>query len=131
VELRAAFLRLGRRGSERIGDTSVCVSVVDADGTLDDFGYYHWKRLDRHPDTGAAFARARIPEYATAVETCRALHARVPHVGIVGWDTTIASDGAVKLFEWNGGHCDIKFSEATVGPCFTQLNWESLRPRDE
>jgi hypothetical protein len=25
--------------------------------------------------------------------------------------------------EWNGGHCDIKFSEATTGPCFTGLNW--------
>ncbi len=69
VEVRAAFVRLGRRGSERIGDTSVCVSVVGSDGTLDDFGYYHWKRLDRHPDTGAPFARARIPEYAAAVAT--------------------------------------------------------------
>ena len=131
VEVRAAFLRLGRRGSERIGDTSVCVSVIDGDGTLDDFGYYHWKRFDRHPDTGASFARARIPEYRAAVDMCRALHARVPHVRIIGWDTTIARDGSVKLFEWNAHHCDIKFSEATVGPCLTGLNWESLRLPDE
>jgi hypothetical protein len=55
----------------------------------------------------------------------------VPHLSIIGWDTTIARDGSVKLFEWNGGHCDIKFSEATVGPCLTGLNWESLRLPDE
>ena len=127
VEVRAAFLRLGRRGSDRIGDTSVCVSVVDSGGRLDAFGYYHWHRLETHPDTGASFAGARIPEYAKAVQTCVELHARVPHLTIVGWDVTISKDGCVKIFEWNGGHCDIKFSEATVGPCFTGLNWESLR----
>jgi hypothetical protein len=129
VELRAAFVRLGRRGSERIGDTSVCVSVIDGDGTLDACGYYHWERLATHPDTGASFAGARVPEFAKAVATCSELHSRVPHLTIVGWDTTIASDGSVKIFEWNGGHCDIKFSEATVGPCFTGLSWESLRDR--
>jgi hypothetical protein len=45
----------------------------------------------------------------------------------VGWDLAVSKDGSIKIFEWNGGHCDIKFSEATVGPCFTGLNWESLR----
>jgi hypothetical protein len=127
VELRAAFLRLGRRGAKFIGDTSVCVSVVDGDGRLDEFGYYHWHRLDVHPDTGVAFGGERIPEYKKAVETCRELHSRVPHLAIVGWDVTVSKDGSVKVFEWNGGHCDIKFSEATVGPCFAGMNWESLR----
>jgi hypothetical protein len=128
VELRAAFLRLGRRGSDRIGDTSVCVSVVDGDGRLDTFGYYHWHRLEVHPDTGASFAGALVPEFTNAVKTCVDLHARIPHLAVVGWDVAIAKDGAVRIFEWNGGHCDIKFSEATVGPCFTGLGWESLRP---
>lgn len=127
VELRAAFVRIGRRGLERIGETSVCVSVIDDDGTLDAFGYYHWRRLEAHPDTGAAFGGTRIPEFANAVATCRELHARVPHLSVVGWDVAISREGAVKVLEWNGGHPDIKFSEATVGPCFTGLNWESLR----
>jgi hypothetical protein len=55
------------------------------------------------------------------------LHATVPHFTIVGWDIAIGSDDEIKLIEWNGCHCDIKFSEATTGPCFTGLNWESLK----
>jgi hypothetical protein len=127
VGVRAAFLRLGRRGADQIGDTSVCVSVIDPDGRLDAVGYYHWHRLEAHPDTGAAFGGTLVPEFAKAVETCVELHARVPHLTVVGWDVAIGKDGSIKVFEWNGGHCDIKFSEATVGPCFTGLNWESLR----
>lgn len=127
VEPRAAFLRLGRQGSDRIGETSVCVSVVDRDGRLDGCGYYHWHRHVTHPDTGVAFGGQRVPEFTNAVRTCVELHATVPHLAVIGWDVTISKDESVKIFEWNGGHCDIKFSEATVGPCFTGLNWESLR----
>jgi len=127
VEARAAFLRLGRRGADRIGDTSVCVSVVDDTGRLDAVGYYHWRRHKVHPDTGVSFGGALIPQYATAVTTCLDLHARIPHLAVIGWDVAIGKDGAIKILEWNGGHCDIKFSEATVGPCFLGLDWESLR----
>lgn len=127
VETRAAFVRLGRLGSDRIGETSVCVSVVERDGRLDACGYYHWHRHTKHPDTGVAFGGQRIPGYAKAVQTCEGLHARIPHVAVVGWDVAIGKDESINLFEWNGGHCDIKFSEATVGPCFRGLNWESLR----
>lgn len=128
IEPRASFVRIGRRGSDRIGDTSVCVSVVDTDGRLDEVGYYHWHRLDKHPDSGVSFGGTCIPEFAKAVTLCVELHSRVPHFGVVGWDVAISKDGAVKIFEWNGGHCDIKFSEATVGPCFKGLGWEALRP---
>jgi hypothetical protein len=127
VDFRAAFLRLGRQGSDRIGETSVCVSVVDRDGQLDTCGYYHWHRHVTHPDTGVGFGGQRVPAFTKAVQTCVELHARFPHLGIVGWDVTIDKDESVRIFEWNGGHCDIKFSEATVGPCFAGLNWESLR----
>jgi hypothetical protein len=29
--------------------------------------------------------------------------------------------------EWNGEHNDVKSSEATQGPCFSDLNWERLK----
>lgn len=34
--------------------------------------------------------------------------------------------GNVGLMEWNAGHNDIKFSEATQGPCFHDLGWEKF-----
>ena len=32
----------------------------------------------------------------------------------------------IQLMEWNGTYNDIKFSEATQGPCFADLGWERL-----
>jgi hypothetical protein len=31
--------------------------------------------------------------------------------------------------EWNAEHNDIKFSEATQGPCFADLRWDRLVPQ--
>jgi hypothetical protein len=31
------------------------------------------------------------------------------------------------VLEWNSKHCDIKFSEASTGPCFLGLDWEQYR----
>jgi hypothetical protein len=42
------------------------------------------------------------------------------------WDLCIDGDGAVRVLEWNGGHNDITFSEATQGPCFADLDRETL-----
>jgi hypothetical protein len=33
--------------------------------------------------------------------------------------------------EWNALHNDIKFSEATQGPCFTDLRWERFARRND
>jgi hypothetical protein len=126
---RAAYLRLGRKTTQWIrSDDSMRISVVDGEGTLSPHGFTQdWKRWTVHPDTGAAFAGQRIPCFAAAVSACVALHRRAPHFGIVGWDVAVDADERVRLLEWNGVHCDIKFSEATTGPCFTGLGWEDLR----
>jgi hypothetical protein len=117
------FVKADRSAKGR-GVTSLCVSVVDNDGRLDDRGYYHWRPHATHPDTLAAFAGARVPEYPKAVNTCGELQTRVPHLALVGWhDRT----GVAEVFEWNGGHCDIKFRDTTMGPCCTGMNWEWLR----
>jgi hypothetical protein len=129
IEPRAAYLRLGRANTEWVqSDNSVRVAIVDRDGTLDAAGYTQdWRRWSAHPDTNVAFAGKRIPGFANATQTCVALHASVPHFAIIGWDVAIDRDDRVKIIEWNGGHCDIKFSEAATGPCFLGLGWERLK----
>jgi hypothetical protein len=129
IDARAAYLRLGRANTEWVqSDNSMRVAIVDGEGELDRFGYTEdWRRWLHHPDTQVGFAGKRIPGFTNAVATCISLHASVPHFAVIGWDVAIDKDDQVKIIEWNGGHCDIKFSEAATGPCFVGLGWERFR----
>jgi hypothetical protein len=126
IDVRAVYLRLGRSENEWVQAKSL-VRVAIIDGELDAFGYTpEWRRWLCHPDTKVGFAGKRIPRLAEAIETCGSLHRSVPHFVILGWDVAVDSDERVQIMEWNGGHTDIKFSEAVTGPCFLGLGWERL-----
>jgi hypothetical protein len=128
IDLRASYLRLGRKDTAWVqSDNSVRIAIIDRNGKLDRFGYTEdWRRWPNHPDTNYSFYEKHIPRFEEAVEYCTRLHALVPHFVIVGWDITISSDNEIKLIEWNAD-CDIKFVEATTGPCFKGLDWERLK----
>jgi hypothetical protein len=132
VRSRAAYLRVGRANTSWVQSAnSVRIAVVSDDGALDGVGYTEdWRQWATHPDSGFRFSGARIPEFTHAVALCESLHQKIPHLGIVGWDIAVNSNGQAQLIEWNAGHCDIKFSEATTGPCFTGLNWSPLQRAD-
>ena len=97
---------------------------------MDHRGYLpSWSQVDRHPDSGVPFAGATIPQFDTCVATVVALHHRLPFVRAIGWDAIVDDQNRIRIFEWNGEHNDIKFSEATQGPCFSGLGWEHLWKR--
>ena len=50
----------------------------------------------------------------------------VPFAICIGWDMIIDTNNEIQIMEWNGSHNDIKFSEATQGPCFSNLGWDKL-----
>ena len=50
----------------------------------------------------------------------------VPFARSIGWDMIVDNNNEIQVMEWNGSHNDIKFSEATQGPCFSNLGWEKL-----
>jgi hypothetical protein len=129
IDFRASYLRVGRTDTPWVQSANcVRVAIIDRHGELDSVCYTeYWRRWLSHPDTKFIFSKQRIPRFNEAVEFCIKLHASVPHFTIVGWDIIISNKGEIQLIEWNGGHCGIKFSEATVGPSFTGLEWESLR----
>ena len=126
--VRAAYLRLGRRGDRHVtSGTHIRVPVDLPTGTLLPQGYRpDWSVVDRHPDTATSFGGQAIPSFATCVEEVRRLQSRVPFVRCLGWDTCIDSNGETQIMEWNTGQNDIRFSEATQGPCFADLGWEKL-----
>jgi len=131
VAVKAAYLRVGREVDEIVRCRShVRVAVDTRTGTLNDIAYLHnWRRTDKHPDTLFHFAGHAIPHFSVAAELCRSLHASCPHMLCVGWDVCIDQDSQTKIMEWNARYNDIKFSEATMGPCFRGLGWENLWKR--
>jgi hypothetical protein len=128
VAVKAAYLRVGRASDDIVKSAShVRVSLNKATGDLADVAYLHdWRRIDSHPDTGFSFSGKTIPHFAEATELCRSLHASCPHIGCIGWDVCVDRDNLVKIMEWNAQYNDVKFSEATSGPCFRGLGWEHL-----
>jgi hypothetical protein len=68
----------------------------------------------------------KIPAFRDCVDTVLQLHGKIPFARCIGWDIAVDESGQVQVMEWNGEHNDVKFSEATQGPCFLDLNWELL-----
>ncbi|MCI5078605.1 sugar-transfer associated ATP-grasp domain-containing protein [Oricola sp.] len=128
ASVRAAYLRFGRTGDTHVKfGTSVSIPVDVATGELGAFGYLpNWRRTDRHPDSGVEFANRMIPGYSQCVEIATRLQARFPYAYCIGWDFTIDQAGEPQILEWNGGHNGVKFTEATQGPGFGDLQWENI-----
>ena len=51
--------------------------------------------LDRHPDTGLAFAGFQLPHWAAATALAVRAHAALPAIAVVGWDVALTPDGPV------------------------------------
>jgi len=128
ASVKASFIRMGQKNDTHVNAvTDIIVAVNIYTGELDEFGYVdNWQPLDRHPDTKIKFSKKRIPAFNKCVKTALELHRKVPFVRCIGWDMTVDKEENVKVMEWNGYHNDIKFCEATQGPCFSDLGWENL-----
>ncbi|MDD5644129.1 MAG: sugar-transfer associated ATP-grasp domain-containing protein [bacterium] len=128
VSLRACYLRVGLNADTHVKSSSHIRIPVDlAKGELDAKGYLaNWLVVDKHPDTKTIFKGKKIPSFDKCISTVLNLHKSIPFIRCVGWDVVVDRNNNVKVMEWNGGHNDIKFSEATQGPCFADLGWERL-----
>jgi hypothetical protein len=126
IGLRACYLRLGRAEDACVQSRShIRIAVGLANGELAQVGYLpDWLRVAAHPDTRVPFAGNSIPSFAACVATVIAHHRKFPLARTIGWDLAVGRDGNVIVMEWNASHNDIKFSEATQGPCFADLRWD-------
>ena len=107
--------------------THVRVSVDTKTGQFADAGYLSdWTETPCHPDTKVGFTGNVVPAFKACTEIVLKLHGRFPFAQSIGWDTIVDRNNSLKVMEWNGDHNDIKFSEATQGPCFADLGWETL-----
>lgn len=125
ISLRAAYLRLGSGRDTHVQSSShIRVSIDQKTGEFSAVGYTpEWTTIDKHPYSLQVFAGCHVPNFRSAINEVKALHKMAPFVRCIGWDVAIDCNGNPKLMEWNGVHNDIKFSEATQGPCFSDLGW--------
>jgi len=125
--LSASYLRIAATTDTHVRSaTHIRVPIVKESGQLCSTAYLpDWSDIKKCPGTDALFDQ-RIPFYAECVNTVTALHREISPVGAIGWDVCVDKDNSIQIMEWNGTHNDIKFSEATMGPCFAGLGWEEF-----
>jgi len=126
--LRASYLRFGAADDTHVSSkTHIRVPINSHTGETEGVGYTPgWKQIRCYPDSDISFSNFKYPKFTKACALVLALHKNVPFVHSIGWDVCVNSEQEVKLMEWNAGHNDIKFSEATQGPCFHDLGWEKF-----
>lgn len=129
VSHRAAYLRLGTERDTHIqSGTDVKVPIDLVTGTLSDTGYMpSWITTRSHPTSHKGFTNVKIPNFEKCINVVTSLHMKVPYVRCIGWDLIVDKNGEVIVLEWNGAHNGIKFTEATQGPSFVDLEWEKFR----
>lgn len=128
VSVRSGYLRLARGADTHVMSCSALkIPINIKNGELYPIGYNsRWEEVNKHPDSCVFFKDKQIPVFNKCVEAVCEFQKRIPFVKCVGWDLIIDQNSNVRLIEWNGEHNDIKFSEATQGPCFSDLNWDKL-----
>lgn len=128
ASLKSGFLRLGRSTDTHVKSVShIRVPLNIETGELSETGYdTNMHTIEKHPDTKYIFKKGKIPHFSKCVDSVLHLHKQMPFSRTIGWDIIIDENDEVKVMEWNGGHNDVKFSEATQGPCYIGLGWENL-----
>lgn len=129
VSLRACYLRLGRNNDTHVKSINhIRIPINIKNGALYEEGYLaNWKLIDKHPDSKTYFLNKTIPNYKGCLALVLQLHEKMLMVRSIGWDIVVDKDDNPIVMEWNGYSNDIKFSEATQGPCFGDLDWSKLR----
>jgi len=131
ISPRTSYLRFGTGSDTHVRSQShVRVPIDVASGQFSKHGYLtSWLTTEAHPDSNVPFEGEVVPSFQDCLSTVVQLHEKVPYARCVGWDVTVDEGGRPWVMEWNAQHNDIKFSEATQGPCFSDLGWEKLRPQ--
>ena len=98
-------LRLGRSSSDRdnIHYGGVCIGI-NADGTLKKEAFSEQgEHFVFHPDTKVKFSGYNIGggNLTRIKETVLKMHANLPYLGILSWDLSLDTEGAVVLIEVN------------------------------
>lgn len=128
VQLRACFLRLSQRGETHVQfNSNIMIPIDPQTGAFHDRGILpNWKTIEKYPKLDFVFKGKIIPNFQDCKKLAIYLHQKMPFARVIGWDAIVDQNNEIKMMEWNSGHNDIKYTEATQGPSYTGLEWENL-----
>jgi len=131
ISIRACYLRLGGEGDTHVkSKTHIRIPIDFSNGTFSNVGYTSdWLEITRHPESNKDFSNHTFPSFDKVCLVVKELHKKVPYVRCIDWDVAVDELGEILVMEWNGEHNDIKFNEATQGPCFADLRWELIKDK--
>ncbi len=94
-----AELRVGCGESQTDNISAGGIKIgVNEDGKLHKFGFYrkpYGTKTTTHPDSKIVFENYQIPYFEEAVNRCKAFHAKLKEIHLVGWDVAITENGPV------------------------------------
>lgn len=109
VDVPIATLRIGRAANQTDGYSAgagVAVQIDPATGRFGDVGAqkptYSLAPIDRHPDSGIAFAGRTMPHWPEVLKLARAFAAHAGANRYIGWDVASTPEGPV-FVEGNEG----------------------------
>lgn len=92
-----AELRVGCGGNHTDNISAGGIKIgVKGNGGLDKYGFYrkpYGTKTDIHPDSKVVFENYPIPYFEDAVNMCKAFHAKLKEIHIIGWDVAITDKG--------------------------------------
>lgn len=101
----SASMRIGHVGSfvDNVGAGGLTVTIDTETGVIisdarDEGGF----SFEKHPETGIVFKGYQLPAWDKALETVKAMAAKMPDAKFVGWDLACNSDYEWVIVEGNG-----------------------------
>lgn len=132
VDIPLATLRIGRASAETDGYSEgggVAVQIDTDTGRFADLGAqkptYSLLPIERHPDSGVAFAGRTIPEWSAVREMARTFAAHAGENRYIGWDVASTPQGPV-FVEGNEGF-DVGLSQLLSNGMLTDEYVELIR----
>ena len=122
VYVLSALVRIGVKGvrvdNPHASNGVSC--VLDHEGKMIETAYDRDWYPHRQLPNGIKLKGYQVPNYEGIVNTVKALHYRVPHSRIIGWDMTVSETGEPILIEANMDTPEIYFHQIGMGPLFDE-----------
>jgi len=132
IDVNGGFFKFGRKGDTHVKSVSaIKIPVNINDGKLHENAFLPDLSIIKHlPDNDIEFAGMKLPSFDKCLAEIKNMHRNVPFLRCIGWDIIVDRNDNVAIIELNGVHNGIWFHEMIDGPCFKELNWESLHNRN-
>lgn len=109
VKVVAAFLKIGRRGSDidNAGgggnvDCAVDIKTGRLYNTIEFNSWINTRPITHHPDSGVAIEDTMIEGWQQIITKVKEFQARMPQLKVIGWDVAITDNGPIiiELNNW-------------------------------